>query len=272
MARARNIKPGFFQNEELADLSVEARLFFIGLWTIADFKGCLEYRPKRIKVAILPYDDQKTVQELVDELESAGFVRTYEVNKIAYLKVENFIKHQHPHKNEIATGSDIPDVPNVVRRKGLRKKPESIGTTSDSVGTTPPDSLNPLTLTGFPQGGTTSSSAPTEPAADAAPDPVQERIWKDGRDLLTRSGVKDPGPVLGKWVKDFGKAETAAAIASAQATNAADPKTYIFGILRGKGKPFDPGKQPEPDYTPAVTCGHCGEDYCLKDHREAIAA
>ena len=34
MARSRNIKPGFFSNDELVELPFEARLLFIGLWTI----------------------------------------------------------------------------------------------------------------------------------------------------------------------------------------------------------------------------------------------
>ncbi len=50
MARARNIKPGFFQNEELAELEPIDRLAFIALWTVCDYKGCLEYRPKRLKI------------------------------------------------------------------------------------------------------------------------------------------------------------------------------------------------------------------------------
>ena len=49
MARARNIKPGFFKNEFLAEMPCEVRLLFIGLWTLADREGRLEDRPKRIK-------------------------------------------------------------------------------------------------------------------------------------------------------------------------------------------------------------------------------
>ena len=41
MARARNIKPGFFRNADLAELTFEARLLFIGLWTLADSEGRL---------------------------------------------------------------------------------------------------------------------------------------------------------------------------------------------------------------------------------------
>ena len=44
MARARNIKPGFFKNELLVGLPYEYRLLFIGLWTIADRDGRFEDR------------------------------------------------------------------------------------------------------------------------------------------------------------------------------------------------------------------------------------
>src|SRR5262245_4448792 len=57
MARARLLKPGFFTNEDLVELPPAARLLFAGLWTLADREGRLEDRPKRIKLAVLPYDD-----------------------------------------------------------------------------------------------------------------------------------------------------------------------------------------------------------------------
>ena len=44
--RARNIKPGFFKNDALAELDFAGRLLFIGLWGIADRAGRLEDRPK----------------------------------------------------------------------------------------------------------------------------------------------------------------------------------------------------------------------------------
>lgn len=49
MARARNIKPAFFMNDELAEIDPLGRLLFIGLWTIADREGRLEDRPARHK-------------------------------------------------------------------------------------------------------------------------------------------------------------------------------------------------------------------------------
>ena len=54
--RARNIKPGFFKNDTLAELEFAARLLFIGLWGLADRAGRLEDRPKKIKAEVFPYD------------------------------------------------------------------------------------------------------------------------------------------------------------------------------------------------------------------------
>ena len=54
--RARNLKPGFFKNEDLAELPFEGRLLFAGLWCLADREGRLEDRPKRIKAEIFAFD------------------------------------------------------------------------------------------------------------------------------------------------------------------------------------------------------------------------
>ena len=109
MARARNIKPSFFTNDDLSETNPLARLLFIGMWTIADFKGCFEYKPKRLKVQLLPYDDCD-IEQLVSDLEKSGFIAIYTVQGQKYIKVLNFTKHQNPHKNEREGGSEIPDI------------------------------------------------------------------------------------------------------------------------------------------------------------------
>jgi len=106
MARARNIKPGFFANEQLAELPFETRLLFIGLWTLADREGRLEDRPKRIRAQVFPYDSGLDVDGLLGQLEIAGFVLRYEVGGERYAQVVNFAKHQVPHHKEVA--SEIP--------------------------------------------------------------------------------------------------------------------------------------------------------------------
>lgn len=109
MARARNIKPQFFQNEDLGELCPLTRLLFIGLWTECDYKGCMEYRPKRLKVRLLPWDEC-SIEQLAINLEKSGFISIYSVSGQQYLKVHNFEKHQNPHKNERDKGSEIPGI------------------------------------------------------------------------------------------------------------------------------------------------------------------
>lgn len=102
MARARNIKPGFFRNADLVELSVETRLLFIGLWTIADRDGRLEDRPKQIKMELFP-EDSVDCNVMLDSLAASGMIARYEVDGKRYLQVINFTKHQNPHRDEKAS-------------------------------------------------------------------------------------------------------------------------------------------------------------------------
>ncbi|MGI6686184.1 MAG: DnaD domain-containing protein [Bacillota bacterium] len=108
MARSRNIKPGFFLNDRLAEVEPLGRLLFAGLWTIADREGRLEDRPKKIKAELLPYDDCD-VDELLNALNQKGFILRYEAAGKKYIWIINFLKHQNPHKREVA--STIPPAP-----------------------------------------------------------------------------------------------------------------------------------------------------------------
>lgn len=102
MARSRNIKPGFFSNEYLAELEPLARILFIGLWCYADREGRLEDRPKRIKSDILPYDNcnvNKLLNSLVASPEK--FIVRYIVDGKSYIQINNFLKHQNPHIHEL---------------------------------------------------------------------------------------------------------------------------------------------------------------------------
>jgi hypothetical protein len=106
MARARNIKPGFFRNADLAELSMEARLLFVGLWTLADREGRMDDRPKQIKMEIFPADSVDC-DALLKDIAATGMVVRYEVDGKRYLQVTNFAKHQNPHRDE--KPSTIPD-------------------------------------------------------------------------------------------------------------------------------------------------------------------
>lgn len=128
MARARNIKPGFFQNENLVEYPFEVRLLFIGLWTLADKKGRLEDRPKKIKMGVFPADDVN-VENGLALLEADKFIDRYEVDGVKYIQISNWEKHQSPHHTE--KDSVIPPLSN----SGEPVKPQK------QDGGNPPDSL-----------------------------------------------------------------------------------------------------------------------------------
>jgi len=108
MARLRTIKPGFYTNDLLAEVSPLGRILFSGLWCIADRAGRLEDRPKRIKAEVLPYDDCD-VDGLLNDLAERGFVLRYQVGQARYIAVVNWGKHQTPHIKEAE--STIPAPP-----------------------------------------------------------------------------------------------------------------------------------------------------------------
>lgn len=106
MARSRNIKPGFFTNELLAELSAFDRLLFVGLWCLADREGRLEDRSKRIKMELFPCDSYD-VEEGLESLRSSGFIDRYQVGTFSVVEIVNFTKHQSPHGSE--KDSALPD-------------------------------------------------------------------------------------------------------------------------------------------------------------------
>lgn len=99
MARSRNIKPGFFSNEHLAELDFATRLLFIGMWTEADREGRLEDRPRRLKMALFPADNVD-IEFMLNGLESFGFIRRYVANGCRAIQIVNWAKHQNPHVKE----------------------------------------------------------------------------------------------------------------------------------------------------------------------------
>lgn len=106
MARSRNIKPGFFTNEDLVELDFATRLLFAGLWTQADREGRLEDRPKKLKMAIFPADNVD-VDAMLSGLHSAKLIVRYSVNGVQYIRIPSWSKHQNPHHTEKA--SEIPE-------------------------------------------------------------------------------------------------------------------------------------------------------------------
>lgn len=139
MARSRNIKPGFFENEDLTEMSPYGRLLYIGLWMHADGHGKLEYRPRRLKMQILPCDDV-SAEELLSDLERLGFIETYECSLNPgkrVIRVPSFLKHQNPHvkeRNKPSQWSNPPGTPQDVVNESEPKKAKKSDTSPENSG------------------------------------------------------------------------------------------------------------------------------------------
>lgn len=104
MPRIRYLKPEFFTDEDLAELSFQARLFYAGLWCHADKAGRLEDRPKYFKAVIFPYDNMD-VKKLIDALSVSKhngrpFIQRYSVDGDDFIQILRWDKHQKPHHTE----------------------------------------------------------------------------------------------------------------------------------------------------------------------------
>ena len=113
MARIRSIKPEFPQSESMGNVSRDARLTFILLWTLADDEGRLRGNSRMLASLLFPYDDGedghvsttgKNVEAWLDELEREGCIVRYQIDGAAYVQVSNWLIHQKidkPSKSKI---------------------------------------------------------------------------------------------------------------------------------------------------------------------------
>ena len=293
--RARNIKPGFFQNERLVELPAEVRLLFIGLWMCADREGRIEDRPKKIKMQVFPADDFN-VDSMLNDLESEELVQRYEHEGRRCIWIPNFHVHQSPHQKEVP--SKLPPAPgksnkynhgpitreqrerilkrdnntcqhcagtenlhidhvvpiaaggssdddnlqvlcaacNTKKRNKVnyevsqQRDPVNVDSTLDrksQQSALNPDVLNPDSLN--PEGSNLPSLS--EKAFD-------EQIWTAGVELLGKNSSSRS--LIGKWVKEYGKAKVAATIAQAIIQRPVEPKAYITAALQERVQPTDP--------------------------------
>jgi hypothetical protein len=170
--RARNIKPGFFKNEDLAKCDPLARLLFASLWCQADRDGRLEDRPARIKAEALPYDDCD-VSALLQQLADHKFIIRYVADGKPCIEVAKFQEHQHPHPKEPTAKLPAPE--SAKKSQGItrkaRKSNKQAANSQKNNGVFPlTESLNPSSLNP-PSGPTPAAPMPAAPAGELA------RLW-----------------------------------------------------------------------------------------------
>ena len=231
MARSRNIKPGFFTNDELAELPALTRLLFIGLWTLVDRDGRIEDRPKKIKAECMPYDDMDADAAL-SALCKSGFILRYEADGTRCIQVQNWHKHQNPHVKELASTLPAPDkhqTSPVQEPDKAQPQPERAGLIPDS-GFLIPDS---------------SISVPVGTGAAAPPPSDRDVVFANGVVLLTAAGVKESNArsFLASQCKEHGEAAVRAALERCASEAPIQPIPWLQAALKSKPARAGPGSK-----------------------------
>lgn len=215
MARSRNIKPSFFTSEQLADQDPLGRILFIGMWTLADYKGDFEWKERTIKVQLLPFDNCD-VKALAINLDKSRLVSFYSDGDRVFVHIPNFRKHQNPHPNEKKKGSDIPAYSETLRQvvdlQTLAINRDKSRQESEQKLSDPADSLllNPDSPSLIPSSGATSGAGAGKPPKtkkstaldfDSWPDQPSDQILSDW--IAMRKRLK--ADVSQTVVNQFGK-------------------------------------------------------------------
>ena len=207
--RSRNLKPGFFANEELAACSPFARLLYAGLWLVADREGRLEERPRRLKAQLFPYDDVD-LPALLEELSTHGFILRYTVERRRYLLIPTFSRHQHPHIKEAISRIPPPKVEGAPDEHGART-----GQAPDKPGVNPlMESLLPRMESPGPVQAPEATSTPPPAYLQTYVDAVCVAVYRKPASAVTaseRSKALGPAAELQEMGVELGEIATHAA-------------------------------------------------------------
>ena len=234
MARSRNIKPGFFTNDQLAELPALTRLLFVGLWTIADRDGRIEDRPKKVKAETMPYDNFDC-DEALSDLQRAGFIVRYASGGTNVIQVVNWDKHQNPHVKE--QPSTLPEQDK--NQTSTVQAPDKQQPSTEVAGLIPdPGFLIPSTL--IPDSLPLIPSSVTDVTGDKSPTD-RDMLFATGVPLLTASGVSDKNArsMLAGLAKKHGDAIVAEAIRQTAVDRPVEPVSWLQSLMPSatNGKP-----------------------------------
>ncbi|CVF18734.1 Primosomal protein I [Serratia marcescens] len=123
MARIRTIKPEFWTDEDMAEVSEAACLLAIGLLNYADDEGYFNANPKLIKAAVFPIREPSvSIPVMLRELSNHGYLSMfYTSDNRQFGLIKNFAKHQVVNK------------PRPSKIKEMELLPYSYGSTTGSL-------------------------------------------------------------------------------------------------------------------------------------------
>ena len=111
MARKRMIDPDSWTDEKVAELDLGPHLLWLGLISLADDEGRLEWSSRQLRIRLFPVKKGVTlahIQAWMKEIVGVGLVSTYTVSGTEYAHHPSWKRHQYVNR---ATPSRIPNPP-----------------------------------------------------------------------------------------------------------------------------------------------------------------
>lgn len=118
------MKPELFRHEGLFEAErstkLPLRVAFSGLFTVADREGRFRWRPRVLKLDVLPFDELD-FEEVLSALVERGFIRKYQVDGEWFAYIPTFLAHQVINQREARSSIPAPpDKESPVRVHGLQ--------------------------------------------------------------------------------------------------------------------------------------------------------
>ncbi len=125
MARIRTIKPEFPRSEGMGNVSRDARLCFVLMWTLADDAGRLRGASRLLASLLFPYDDDalELLPTWLAELEAEECIQLYKVDGSTYIQITKWLSHQ---KIDKPSQSKIPPFDEQCRILANPREPSSL--------------------------------------------------------------------------------------------------------------------------------------------------
>ena len=113
MARIRTVKPEFWMDEELAEVSEPACLMAIGLLNHADDEGYFKANPGLVRAAVFPLrEPSETIPGMLRELSEIGYIDLFQGSDgKEYGHIRNFSQHQTISKAKASKIRELRAVP-----------------------------------------------------------------------------------------------------------------------------------------------------------------
>lgn len=94
--RIRQIKPEFWKDAKLSELSDATRLFFVGTWQISDDSGWFRWNPEEIGAELYPFGSRKVrerrIRQHVEALVAIGRIH---IHPCGHAQIPHMPAHQH---------------------------------------------------------------------------------------------------------------------------------------------------------------------------------